>query len=475
MGRSPLLLAAACFLAVATEARAGLDLTVRVVKGESGAAARRNHFMPWRPLGANGRVPELSEVHCEQGCTLKVDQDNTLELSPGTIVAVTDFLFVPLIEGAPSLSSAHQVELREGSVVAHSTNDKGIPLVVSTSPAQHVALRNAEAQVTYHGGRTAVGVHAGLARVGSNRNWLTVTKGQSSVLLNVGRPTSPQPLIAPPVWSSGENCPPAVAVTEPPTWAAAGGCWAPIEGAHYEVEVARDANFHDLLTAPERIDKPQWSSPLSVGRYFSRVRAIDSDGLVGDPSSPRQLAIIPLVLPPGASANLIDRTIIVPEGREVQFGDPKGLELAVDKSGFSKAPATLRMNSDPEHQLRFRLKDDPSSTSTVLFVRRALKADVQITPRLAHWPSDPIQISVTLTDPSGHSDPSKVQAQLKVMVGMHEVPVKWAHQGATWSTRLEPQRHVAPTVIRVIAEDEFGTPLGRNFLEVDNEPRVATR
>jgi hypothetical protein len=35
-----------------------------------------------------------------------------------------------------------------------------------------------------------------------------------------------------------------------------------------------------------------------------------------------------------------------------------------------------------------------------------------------------------------------------------------------WAARLAP-RNAAPTVVRVIAEDEFGTPIGRNFVEVD--------
>jgi hypothetical protein len=470
--------AGACLLALASEAHASQDLTgaVRILTDDSGAMVRRNHFMPWRPLAPKARVPEESEVRCSVTCTVKVDEDNTLVLSPDAVVSVGNLLFVPLIAGAPSLARAHQVELRAGSLEAISPSDRALPLVITAGPAQHIALRNARVQIVLRGDRAAVGVQSGQARVGASRNWVTLEKGQASAAPSVGPPPAPHPLTAGPVWSASETCPPAIGVAESKGGAPAGGCWTGVAGAHYQVELARDHDFHDLLGPADTLERPEWSRVLPAGRYFTRVRAIDADGLIGEHSVGRQLAIIPLVLPPGATANLTDRTLVVPEGRDVQFGDPKGLELAVDKSGFSNAPSSLRMDGEPEHQLRFRLKDDPSSTSTVLFVRRALKASVQITPRFARWPGDAIQISVTLEDPSGYSDPSKVQAQLKVTVGMHEVAVKWSHQGATWSTRLEPQRHVAPTVIRVIAQDEFGTPLGRNFLEVDKtEPLVAAR
>jgi hypothetical protein len=464
-------------MAVAGEAHAGHDLTaVRVLTPDSGAQVRRNHFMPWRSLATKARVPADAEVRCATTCTLQVDEENSVVLSPGAVVASNSYFFIPFFEGSASLAPAHQVELRLGAIEARSPSEHAVPLVITAGPAQHIALRNARVQVVLQGDRAAVGVQSGQARVGASRSWITLEKGQASAAPSVGHPLAPHPLAPPPTWTAGEGCPAAIAVAEPQGGAPAGGCWTALEGAKYQVEAARDLAFRDVIDAPEMAPKPAWSKVLPVGRFFARVRAVDSDGLVGEPSLARQLVIIPLVLPPGAFANLTERTLIVPEGREVQFGDPKGLELAIDKSGFSNAPSSVKMDSEPEHQLRFRLKDDPSSTSTVLFVRRALKADVQITPRLARWPSDPIEISVTIQDPSGHSDPAKVQAQLKVLIGMREVPVKWSHQGANWSTRILPQRHVAPTVIRVIAEDEFGTQLGRNFLEVDKtEPRVAAR
>jgi hypothetical protein len=130
------------------------------------------------------------------------------------------------------------------------------------------------------------------------------------------------------------------------------------------------------------------------------------------------------------------------------------------------------MDGAPSHAVHFRFKDDPSSTGNVMIRRRALQADVSFTPKLAHWPGDPIDIKVTLTDATGVSDPSQVSPKMHVLVGLTEVPLKWAHDGRVWSARVEP-RNVAPTVLRVIAEDEFGTPIGRNFVEIDQAKAAA--
>ena len=175
-------------------------------------------------------------------------------------------------------------------------------------------------------------------------------------------------------------------------------------------------------------------------------------------------------MPPGASANMETRTLIVPQGREIGFGDTKDIELAIDSGGFSRAPKAITMDEGPEHALRFRLRDDPASTSTVYIARRrALVANVQMTPKKANWPTDPIDIVVTIEDASGQVDPNRVEPHLQVLLGLTELAVSWSHRGAVWSTHLNPRSTGGPTVVRVIAKDEYGTTIGRNFLEIDEK------
>jgi len=470
MVRRSLLLAVAGFLAIDGAAHAGGSLAggARVVAGAETAVVRRYRHLPWK-AAANGRVPPGSEVHCEKACVLQVDADNTLMLTPSAVVAVGEYFYVPLVAGAASLVPAHQVELRDGTLEAVSPSERSIPLVVSVGPNEHIAFRGATVQITRLRDHTGVGAISGQARVGANRSWITVAKGQATVVRSEGRPTAPRPMLAAPKWvAGGGGCPAGVAVSDPERPAAVGGCWEPVpESRGYQVDFASDPEFR-TPAASESVQGTSWSRSVGVGRYFVRVRSIDADGVFGEASPPRPLAALAYHLPPGGTANMEKRTVILPEGREISFGEPTGIELAIDKGGFSRAPKSLTMDGDTQHELRFRFREDPGSMSAVYTAKkRALRADVELTPRTPFWPSDRIDIAVTIRDPSGQLDPSKVDPKLKVMLGLTEVPVTWLRKGAVWSTRVHPRNMGGPTVVRVMADDEFGTPIGRNFIEID--------
>jgi hypothetical protein len=468
--------AAAAAAAVATgsqAAHAGIADGARVTKGVESAMVRRSPSAPWRRVGADGRVPATAEVRCDELCSVAVDPDNTFVLTPGAIIAVSDYFYVPLVPDAQRLVPAHRVLLIEGLVEAVSS-ERGLPLVVTVGANEHVALRAARVQIARRENHTAVSVLEGQARAGASRSWVTLEAKQATVLVPHDRPKAPEPAVQAPKWTSaGEACSvPPLALSEQGKEANVGVCWeAASRGAVYRVELARDSSFREPLANVESTGR-SWSKLLGAGRYFVRVRSVDADGLSSEPSAPRKIAVVPLMLPPGSLADASKAMVVLPEGRELSFGDPDGLEVATDKGGFVKAPSALRMDGSPSHQLRFRLSDDPSSVSTVHVLRRALRADVRITPRTPRWGTDPIDVSVTIEDPTGLANTDQVEPQLHVLLGMTEVPLSWNHRGAVWSARVEPRRMGGPTVLRVIANDEHGTTLGRNFVEIES---TATR
>jgi hypothetical protein len=186
-------------------------------------------------------------------------------------------------------------------------------------------------------------------------------------------------------------------------------------------------------------------------------------------SAVRKLGVVSFTLPAGSSADLGARTVVLPEGRAFQFRDMSGLETAVDRGIFVAVRSPVVKDAEPAHTFRFRLAGDPSSESAIELQRRALRADIEIGPKSARWPVDPVDITVTLRDPGGRVDPAQVMPKLKVLLGLTELPVAWSHRGPVWTTRLAP-RATGPTVVRVVAEDEFGNALGRHFLEVDEHP-----
>jgi hypothetical protein len=446
---------------------------LRFLSGRESALFRWRADLPWRKFDANTAVGEGAEISCEHTCRVKVDVDNVITLSPGAIVWLGAFFYVPLVPSVPPatqlLVPAHEIRLNEGHIEASSTNERGIPLVVSGPGTTHVAFRSAEVQLAVKGDRMVAQVNEGSARAGSNKRWLTVERAHASTLTAQGYPTTPRDEARAPEWKPGEGCTPALGVVEPGNSSHVGVCWAPPDGAaSYVVELARDESFSSIELV-ETTTATSWSKSLPEGRYFVRTRAVDRDTLVSRTSPVRKLGVVSFVLPPGASANLGARTVVLPQGRAFALRDSTGLETALDRGIFVTVRSPIVMDAEPSHQLRFRLVGDPSSEGSLELQRRALRADIAIGPKSARWPVDPVDITVTMRDPAGLVDASQFEPKLHVLLGMTELPVAWTHRGPMWTTRLAP-RNVGPTVVRVVAEDEFGNTLGRTFLEVDEKP-----
>src|SRR5262249_6984591 len=135
---------AAAILAASNAAQGGQNLAagVRVVAGVESATFRQNRLLGYRPL-TSAIVPAGAEVRCDKPCTLQVDADNKLELGAGAVVSVGSYFYVPLTSNAPSLTPAHQIELREGIIEAISPSPTALPLVISPGPDEHVAFRDA--------------------------------------------------------------------------------------------------------------------------------------------------------------------------------------------------------------------------------------------------------------------------------------------------------------------------------------------
>ena len=440
---------------------------VRFLSGGATALYRRGPDLPWRKLEGRG-VPEAAEITCEEKCRVKVDADNVLTLSPGAILSVGAFFYVPLVS-TTQLVPAHEIRMSEGHIEASAPNERGIPLVVSGPGTTHVALRGAEVQIAVKGDRMVAQVNEGTARAGSNKRWISIEKAHASTLTVQGYPTTPRAEPAAPEWKVGGDCTPALGVVQPGTAANVGVCWeGRANGASYLVELSRDESFATVETA-ETISATSWSKALPEGRYFVRTRAIDQDTMSSRPSTTRKLGVVSFDLPPGASANLGARTVVLPPGRPFRLRDMSGLETAIDGGIFVTVRSPVVMDDEPSHLFRIRLLGDPASESSLHLQRRALRADIAIGPKAARWPVDPVDVTVTVRDPAGLVDAAQVTPKLRVLLGLTELPVTWTHQGPVWSTRLSP-RNVGPTVVRVIAEDEFGNVLGRHFLEVDEQP-----
>lgn len=442
---------------------------VRFVGGISSAMLRRGPDLPWRPVDARGTVPEAAEVTCEAVCQLQVDANTVVTLSRGAVFMVGAYFYVPMDVDSKQLTPARELRMSEGHIDARSTTERGMPLVVSGPGSTHVALRSADVQIAVKGERMVAQVNEGSARAGSNKRWITIEKAQASTLPASGYPSTPRAEVLAPAWKVGQGCTPALGVVEPGNSSNVGVCWEPRTGAAtYTVELSKDESFSNIESS-ETTTATSFAKALPEGRYFVRTRSVDADTMTSRVSEARKLGVVSFTLPPGAVANLGARTVVLPEGRAFTLRDMTGLETALDRGIFVSVRGPVVMDAEPSHVLRFRLAGDPTSESSIELQRRALRADIDITPKAARWPVDPVDITVTVRDPGGLVDAAQVTPKLKVLLGLTELPVAWSHRGPVWTARLAP-RTTGPTVVRVVAEDEFGNTLGRHFLEVDERP-----
>ena len=137
------------------------------------------------------------------------------------------------------------------------------------------------------------------------------------------------------------------------------------------------------------------------------------------------------------------------------------LELRRENAGFLPAPSELVLDDDTPRRVVLRARGD-ASTLPILLTPRAISADVELGPKTAEWPLDPVKITVRVRGPVSPG----FAPTLNVRVNRVLAAVTWKHAGDTWTTEVAPQAPPGPWVVRVEALDEQGAPLGRGFLEV---------
>jgi hypothetical protein len=304
--------------------------------------------------------------------------------------------------------------------------------------------------------------------VASRSSWITLAEGEGSQLSGEGPPSASYPApTAIPSWTAARPaCARNISLAEKEHPSSLELCWTDVKNARgYRVEFARTAAFDDIANVEEVGASTLVSKPLPHGRYFARVSTVDAQGNVGAPSAVRSLGIVEVVLPAGGVLDRTTQTVVMPLRRDVAFADPSAIELAFAKGPFQAMPSFIRAE---KASMAFRVRWGGDATSeTPFFVDdRAIRADIQLTPKTATWPLDPIDIVMQIRDPSGRVDPATIEPHTQVLIDREEIPVTWSHEGALWRARLLPRAVTGPTVVRVIAADQTGASLGRGFVEV---------
>lgn len=328
--------------------------------------------------------------------------------------------------------------------------------------------------VTVHDGTTTAAIYEGALVVGSNGQGFPVYDGAGILMRKGIDPDKSRAIPTAPAWDA-EHGAPSFVVEPAGARGNVGVAWKPVPGAaSYRVAIARDPSMTQLIdvattteTSYAVVEREQ-----VAGGLWSQVRAVGPEGIVGEPAAPRPLRVVHFALPDGAEIGR-DGAIVLPSSVGVALDDTRGLELAYGGVSsrvqvplfWSPLSGLVRLPRDAD--LRVMHVRDPGlgQEATLTLARRSLRVDVEMTPRDPR-PGDVIDVSAVAWDPSGRLDPAKEKVTLSATLDIDPLPVAWRQTGATWTARIQPRASLAPTVLRVSAQDAWGAEIGRGFAEL---------
>ena len=343
--------------------------------------------------------------------------------------------------------------------------------------------------VMVHEDTTAAAVYEGALVVGSNGQGFPVYDGAGILMRKGIDPDKSHGIPASPSWVTGVTGEGGggFAVVPRAGQAVVGFQWMPVTGARsYRVEVATEPTMAGVVQRAMTAE-PRFSlANLDAGaRCWVRVRAVGAEGIVGEWSTPQASHVIRYDIPDGAVV-AHDGALVLPEGGTVALADAEGVEVAYENVSsttrglqvplyWSRLSGAIRLPDDtPMRIVHFR---DPvlGGEARLTLARRQLRANVDLRPRNARWPVDPIDARVIVFDPSGRIDGASEPVTVEAMVGLTPIRVGWEHMGGTWTARIPPQPTYGPSVLRVVVRDGHGSEIGRGFVEIDAEGALSSR
>jgi hypothetical protein len=251
--------------------------------------------------------------------------------------------------------------------------------------------------------------------------------------------------------------------------------WREVPGSQgYLVRLYRTNPQTSDLVREQRASKSEsLVEGIAPGRYVARVAAIDSTGLESDPSSPIQLRIVEVGLPPEAYAT--PTAIFLPSDARIALLHADDLEMSygTDNPIYVAAPETVGLHDG--HSVRIRFREKGSTLETQLRLEPLeIKPRILLEPSRATWPGAPVNIRVSLRRSDGTLPPNEESIVVAVSVNARPITVKWRRSAGTMTTQVEKPPFAGPWVVRVMVQDPTGHVLARDFLEVAELPRDDT-
>lgn len=425
-------------------------------------------------LVGSGCVKESPEGTCKEaavGASLAIH--STLVASKGgATIELPDHSMVRLTEGAEVRllprtklqlgkgdTPAEVIQLARGKVFADLAPARGAMLVKSPHQAAAV-IKKGSAVVKVSDDAFVLAMLKGVGVVGSGSDFNDVLEGKVRVLRK-GDPkgTTRDLLVAPDPKLSAAMVMRVGASSE-----GARLLWKSLPGAEsYEVEVRPSKG----VASQSKLAKGAVEhvlDGLEAGGYEVALRGIDAEDFESPWSAPLKLSIVGVELPVGASAH--GDTVQLPEKAKVKLRAIDGLEASFDQvATFVPAPAEVGLASGQAQTLRLRRRGEENELRLRL-VPRSYRAQVDLSPKNARWPGDPVQIEIQLVSGNGMAVPSDVEMKPRVTLDQEQLSPDWSRDGGRLRATIPARDDRKPHVLRVEVSDQNGFFLGRNFLEI---------
>jgi hypothetical protein len=437
-----LLLCAVCALGPSS-AQAAAPKT-GVVAGSGTTAGR---IFTAGPHGAEYQLPSLARLSLAPGASVHLfPVPQPLQLTPG---AKTTTYSVALLRGRIDVT----VPSKPKSALLCSIGK--VSAVVGTG----------QASIVMRGDTSTVANVSGDVRTLVADRWQTLSPGTLSHFSGE-RGSEPEPTLAAPKLKEGQRL-----------WFSPGD---PVPLVGFDFAQVERADYYELRLraadgSAEQLRRVRGSTHLSdpfagvlPGGYELSTRSVDAEGIAGPWSPPEVVRVVGVTLPAGGYVAGGD--IFVGKGQDVHFSNTNGLEMTYEGAGrYVPASQAVSLYRGETTVVSFRVPGSVYPT-TARLRPRGLYAHVVLGPRRAVWPSDSVQIAVELRNKEGEAIPAGVELKTEVKLGIEPIEVEFTRSGNRLLGTVPPSDKQGPWVLRVEVKDQYGSLLGRDFLEIAKAP-----
>ncbi|MGH7296298.1 MAG: hypothetical protein ACRELB_15265, partial [Polyangiaceae bacterium] len=411
------------------------------------------------------------------------DQGETVVLPDGVVVA-----FEPnttarwagsgkIASETAKWTQGFHLDLTDGEIdVAMPEAARGAHALLVSTRAGTLTDWRGRMHLVVRGDTTSVAVYDGALVVGSRGQSFPVHDPEALVLHKGAAPEKGRTMPAAPSWAAASGGAAPFAVIPEGATTALGVAWVPAAGAaSYRVQIGTDEGMTRIVQRAA-VGDPRFSiaSPPPGVHYFAQVRSVGQDGIVGPWSTRHAVRVAHFRLPAGAFVAR-DGAVVLPYGVALPLTDGDGLELAYEnvRPGprlappvlyWSRLAGPLRTTEDAPIRIA-HLRDTALGVETrIVLAKREIRAQVDMEPRNAA-PREPIDVRVTVWDPSGRIDVASERITLQATKDLDPVPVAWQRMGNVWTGRIGPRSATFASVVRVVVKDGLDEEIGRGFLE----------